>query len=225
MKHLESKHVAAVVNQMGGDVREALMDANGRLFLCGGFIRDVIRGDKDPKDIDIFGNDADYIKNVGTRLGVERGEVRPTVYAVTIGKGHPNGYTVQFVYTWPVSNAWTAIQRMDFTMCQAAIWYSGGKWRSCCTKEFYPDALAKRLRYTHPDREGTAGRSLVRAMNFVARGWKFPGDELAALVAHTSHEVNTPEKKYTARRRVTMGGLFARNISGMYPIGSKKKAS
>lgn len=229
MKRLRPKDLANVVYSIPPDLAVKLIRAKGRLFLCGGFIRDIVRGEK-PKDVDIFGTDADEIRQTGLSLGEERcRDFKPTVYAITVGPGKaPDGESVryirvpvQFVHTWPVSNPWTAITRMDFTMCQAAIWYKGGDWRSCITDQFYQDTEAKRLRYTYPDREGTAGRSLVRAMNFVKRGWTFPADEIAGLVSHTAHEVNTPDVKFTVTRRVKARGLFARNISGLYPIGSK----
>lgn len=235
---LKPTDVKRVVLALPPDLKAVLTNAKGRLFLCGGFIRDTVMDGK-PKDADIFGQSADEVKAAGLTQGGMWGvrrktKPKPTVYSITWSEGWTDydddgdgeadraesEVPVQFIYTWPVSNAWTAIKRMDFTMCQAAIWYSRGKWRSVCTKDFYPDVKDRRLRYTWPEREGTAGRSLVRATNFVARGWWFPADEIAALVAHTSHEVNTPDVRMTPTRRKKACYKFSRNVSGLYPIGA-----
>lgn len=212
-----------VVKALPDDLVRYLKASRGRLFVCGGFIRDVALGDE-PKDIDVFGTDGELVKTSGLALGAERPEgSKSTVYSISIK--NPD-LPIQFVWTWPVASPKVAIDRMDFTMCQAAMWWASGQWRSLCSSEFYPDTDEKRLRYTWPSREGTAGRSLVRAMRFVERGWKFPADEITRLVAHTALEVTEPkvaEAGLNGEHRDAYCDRFRRNVCGIYPIGVERQ--
>lgn len=219
---LTPEDVGRVVKALPKDLRLAIESAEGDLFVCGGFVRDVCMGDE-PKDIDVFGKDAEYVKRAALILGAGRPDgSKATVYSITVTDP---ALPIQFVWTWPVATAQVAIDRMDFTMCQAAVWYKDGAWRSACAPEFYSDLETKRLRYTWPEREGTAGRSLVRATRFVERGWKFPADEIAKIVAHVGLEVTEPDVAKVGLGgdlRETYVSRYRRNVSGIYPIGAER---
>jgi hypothetical protein len=208
-----------IVAALPRDLIRVLKAHPGQLFVGGGFLRDVILGEW-PKDIDVFGTNADLVRDVAMALGTDRGpdHLKPTVYSITVRGRHEADWPIQFVWTWPVADCLTAISRMDFTMCQAGIWWNKGQWRSVASAQFADDIKARRLRYTRPEREGTAGRSFVRAMNFVARGWKFPPGEIAVLMEHTATEVC--QGAYEADELGDRIIAFQKNISGAYPIGA-----
>src|SRR3546814_20310016 len=81
---------------MPKDERELLKKHAGRLFLGGGFIRSVIAGEP-VNDIDLFGDDAEWLRKVAEGLSAERtgSRIHKTGNAITLLT--PERMTIQFI--------------------------------------------------------------------------------------------------------------------------------
>lgn len=176
-----------VVRRIPKDIRDLL--TSNRLFIAGGFIREVIAGN-DPKDIDLFGSSKDFLGAVAQNLANGRA-VKPhtTDNAITILC--PPRLPVQFITRWCFSDPAPLVASFDFTVCQAAIWWdqAGQRWESMASESFYPDLAARRLVYTFPKREEEAGGSMLRARKFLQRGYSIQADSLAGVIARVAMKV------------------------------------
>src|SRR3546814_2973005 len=142
---------------MPKDERELLKKHAGRLFLGGGFIRSVIAGEP-VNDIDLFGDDAEWLRKVAEGLSAERtgSRIHKTGNAITLLT--PERMTIQFITRWTFPRAADLVASYDFTVCQAAVWRTpDGHWCSTCRDRFYVDLAARRLVYTSPVRDEEAG--------------------------------------------------------------------
>src|SRR3546814_7268266 len=74
-----------VAQRMPKDVRALLKKHAGRLFLGGGFIRSVIAGEP-VNDIDLFGDDAEWLRKAAEGLSAERtgSRIHKTGNAITL---------------------------------------------------------------------------------------------------------------------------------------------
>src|SRR3546814_11695537 len=75
---LTSNDLRFVAQRLPRDVRDLLKLHHGKLFLGGGFIRAVVAGET-PNDIDLFGSDAEWLKNVASGLSAQRPVDRTSV--------------------------------------------------------------------------------------------------------------------------------------------------
>ncbi len=142
-----------------------------QLFIAGGFIRSCITGDP-VADIDVFGGN----KYESRGLAEQFGDLHETQFTYTVREG---GVPVQFIHKWQFTSAARCIERFDFTIARAAIYYDDG-WQSLCDDAFYSDLAAKRLVYTG---NGEPGSSLLRVLKFTKRGYRIAPESLAALVS------------------------------------------
>lgn len=193
---LQHGDMAFVVRRLPKDVRELLSKYPGRLFLGGGYIRALIAGET-PNDIDLFGENKQFLIDVARSLertrGPETTRLHLTKNAVTvISQGR---LTVQFITRWTFDDPKQCVASFDFTVCQAAIWRAGPStsdpWQSARSSRFYEDLAARRLVYTRPNRDEEAGGSLMRVMKYIRRGYVIQTDSLAAVIARLTAKVDT----------------------------------
>jgi hypothetical protein len=81
------------------------------------------------------------------------------------------------------------IERFDFTITQACIYWTGAMWVGYCDCWFEMDARNKKLVYTRPNREEEPLGSLHRAFKFVGKGYKLSGEQFAKLAERMTYRV------------------------------------
>lgn len=182
-----SKHdLRYVVQRLPRDIRELLTQFPRRLYVGGGFVRATIAGEV-PSDIDMFGDDKDWLLSVAHALLAKRpgAKLHQTKNAITIIT--PDRLAVQFITRWTFSKPRDLIDSFDFTVCQAAIWRHGSQsndmWCSAVGDHFYQDLAARRLTYTWPKREEEAGGSMLRVLKYVKRGYSIQVGSLGGVIS------------------------------------------
>lgn len=183
MRELAFNDLHLVVRRMPKDVQDALRDNPGYLFVGGGFIRAVI-GNEDVSDIDFFGKNRSVLQSAASRFTSSqfRDTARKLETKNAITLVQPGKTTLQFITRWLFSRAEDLVASFDFTVCQAAIWFEDGRFRSLVSDDFYPDLAAKRLVYTAPERDEEAGGSMLRVIKYVKRGYRIQMPDLAAVM-------------------------------------------
>lgn len=193
---LTPNDVRYVVQRLPRDIRDLLSENAGRLFIGGGFIRATIAGEE-PSDIDLFGNDAAFLKTVAELLRSRRAPSNTNVKMHTTNNAitllTPDRLPVQFITRWTFQDAYRLVESFDFTVCQAAIWRSGNRinseWRSATGDAFYIDLAGRRLVYTNPIREEEAGGSMLRVLKYVKRGYSIQVTSLGQVIARLADKV------------------------------------
>jgi hypothetical protein len=183
MKPLLDHDAFWVWRHLPHDLAAVLKDAGPKAFVAGGFIRATIAGEK-PNDIDIFSGSKDEATLLSAKLMQGRRAVNTDNAITLLGDGLP----LQFIHRWSFASPEAALSSFDFTIAQAAIWYSpfasGAKacWQTTASERFYGDVAAKRLVYTSPARDEEAGGSLLRILKFYQRGYRIPLDSLSNVI-------------------------------------------
>lgn len=183
MRQLATTDLNMVLRRLPSDVRKLMRQ--DRIFLAGGFIREVIAGHS-VNDIDLFASSEEQLADLASglyRVRIEHPGVRlhSTKFAHTVicsGK-----MPVQFISKWLYTDPEKLLSELDFTICQAVVWYEGDEYKSLCADDFYGDLAARRLVYTFPERAEAAGGSLMRVRKFLARGYNIQVHSLAGVVA------------------------------------------
>jgi hypothetical protein len=200
--------LAWCVRRLNNDVRILLQANPGSVFLAGGYIRSCIT--REPiADLDLFiSSAADLKKHVRALTGVsEAGDlITYTQNAATI-HWKPR---VQIIHRWTFENAHEGIERFDFTIARAAIWFDGQQWQSVCDESYYPDLAAKRIVYCAPQRDEEPGGSLLRLLKFYRRGYTAPLDTIGAILARIANNVD-------AATEIGMAGEFTRLLREVDP--------
>lgn len=187
--HSELHHadLQFVVARIPKDIREAMKDA--QLAIGGGFIRETIAGQK-PNDVDLFGGGVEVMR-LSAKLLAEKREARlfESDNAITIITA--NRLPVQFITRWLFDHPAAVMPSFDFTVCQAVVWFDkkADAWQSAIAHDFYRDLAARRLTYTHPERNEDAGGSLLRVRKFLQRGYTIQPGSLAGVVARLARAV------------------------------------
>lgn len=176
MTNLHHDDVRWCVRLLPKSVKD-LLKAHRSVFLAGGYIRSRIANEA-VQDIDLFVSDFDRAALVASALAngstVHKSE---NAFSLEVGE-----YKVQVIHRWTFAHPSEAIKSFDFTIAQAAIYYSSG-WQSVCAADYYRDLAGRRLVYTRPDRNEDAGGSILRVLKFYQRGYRMPLDSLSAVVA------------------------------------------
>lgn len=148
----------------------------GKIFIAGGFIRDLVAGDK-VNDIDLFVNNKAEAELL---LSVLKGEkkVISTDNAFTICERLP----IQIIHRWTFQNPEEVLLSFDFSVCATSVYYDGS-WKGICHERFYKDIASKRLIYLTPDREEAPGGSIIRVLKFYKRGYNIPLNNLSKVIA------------------------------------------
>lgn len=205
MTELHNNDLHYVVSHLPKDIRKMMEDS--ALVLGGGFIRELIAGNK-PNDIDLFGADTSTLKLAAQLLAAQRqSRLIETANALTIVTA--TRMPVQFITRWLFDKPEQVIESFDFTVCQAVVWFAEGSWHSAIGADFYRDLAARRLTYTHPQRNEDAGGSLLRVRKFLARGYTIQVMSLAGVVARLAGAV-----RWDAQHVDTEEGL-TRVITGL----------
>ena len=188
MQKLIQQDLHRVMLRLPKDVAE-MMKQHG-IMLAGGFIREVVAGQK-PNDIDLLGPSVDRLKLAATELFHSRkkqARVLETKNAIT--HVAPPRTTVQFITRWTFDDPVPLMESFDFTVCQAVVyWVPGsgvhetGHWDSVVSDRFYADLASRRLTYTSPSRHEDAGGSMLRMRKFLGRGYHIDADSLAGIMA------------------------------------------
>lgn len=183
MLELASHDLRYVAQRLPRDVRDLLKTHGKKLMLGGGFVRASIAGET-PSDIDLFGSDADQLKNIAAALVSVRpgAKMHTTKNAITIIT--PNRLPVQFITRWVFDKPEKCVESFDFTVCQAVIWRNkGGGYESRRGERFYEDLAARRLHYTFPIREEEAGGSMLRVIKYIKRGYTIQVSSLGGVIS------------------------------------------
>lgn len=177
-----------IIRSLPKDVVKALKEADGKLFLAGGFIRARIAGEE-VSDIDLWGADVNALGVTAELFAAKRGvRAMKTDNAYTI---LAEGRTpVQFITRWTFNNPAKCCESFDFTIASAAIWYSMGCWDSYCHDDFYRDLASKSLVYTRPTRNEDAGGSLMRVQKFLHKGYSISPGNMAKVIARLAMGVH-----------------------------------
>jgi len=195
---LNNRDLNRVLRNLPKDVRDMLKENPGML-VGGGFIRAIVCGEK-PSDIDCFGSSQEQLKAAALKLQLGRycSKLHETKNAIRIFA--PPRFPVQFITRWLFSKPEDALASFDFTIAMSLIWWDADKdniggvelpdtlgpskgWCSATHPDFYADLAAKRLVYTHPQRNEDAGGSLMRVRKFLERGYNIQAQSLAGAVA------------------------------------------
>jgi hypothetical protein len=169
-----------VLERLPRDIR-SLMKENRGTVLAGGFIRDVIAGDR-ASDIDLFSPSEEYAIQVAGQLK-ERWKARLTTTKNAITLIAMGRIVVQFITRWTYEWPTEVVASFDFTIAGAAVFMTEGGWDSVCHEHFYTDLAARRLRYTHPQRSEDAGGSMMRVVKFLRRGYSISPEDLGGVMA------------------------------------------
>lgn len=217
MQSMKYTDLNFVCSRIPKDLRNLMMKEYPMLMIGGGFIRATIAGEK-PSDIDIFGPDKDTLKAAAMALALKRSaRLHESDNAFTILA--PPRIPVQFIYRWVFDHPAALIGTFDFTICQAALYIKEcplensestvRKWDSVISEDFYRDLAARRLVYTHPDRNEDAGGSLMRVRKFLTRGYNIQAQSLAGVCARLFMGVRNLED-FSDEKRLTkiLSGLL-----------------
>lgn len=201
-----------VLVRLPRDVAKLMRKHPNILVLGGGFIRSVIAGEP-INDIDLFGPSKVLLESIAKTFALERkGRLHETDNAFTVLT--PNRQAVQFIHRWVYQDPNQLISDFDFTIAQAAVWWSGqndvnGEWNSLVSDHYYPDLASRRLRYMAPKRHEDAGGSILRMRKFISRGYHIEANSLAKVVARLAMGVReiAEQNKEEALAKV-MNGLL-----------------
>lgn len=190
MNQLIPDDLIYAVNMLPSPLRQLMKQNPNRMIVAGGYVRDRILGEK-PSDIDVFAPDRETAERWGDHLVavLVAGDLICTRNAYTIKTKLP----IQIIHRWTYNVPRQVVGSFDFTIAKGAIWYDqaladatgveSDGWTSMIDPLFYPDLAARRLRYSHPDRNEDAGGSLLRVLKFYQRGYRIPLDSLGGTIA------------------------------------------
>lgn len=197
MRPLSPADLRHVVQVVPKDVRQLLTDNYKRLFLGGGFIREIVAGG-DVVDLDLFADSKERAELIADDLvrirGGEKSGTKKHVSKNAITVITPNRLPVQFITRWTFEKPADLVASFDFTVCQAALWRDGrqsnDRWMSLTHEDFYRDLAGRNLIYTSPQREEEAGGSLLRVLKFVRRGYRIQVGALANVLTRVVDKVD-----------------------------------
>lgn len=188
MPELSAHDLSWCVRRLDSRVAKFVRDNAAAAFVAGGYIRSTIA--REPvADVDVFISSAvkleDHLRSLLGTPEIDERKVHRTANAVTI-RWTPR---VQIIHRWTFRDAADAIERFDFTIARAAIWFDGSAWRSVCDDAYYADLAARRVVYCSPQREEEPGGSLLRLLKFVRRGYTAPVESVAAILARVTADL------------------------------------
>lgn len=160
---LDDRDLETCVTRLPKTLRALMTVAPGKLVVAGGYIASMVRGEQ-PRDVDVFCDCVDDA--VATAGDLEPGAVMKNGLVTTIYLG---GVPVQFIGAWKFEETGEMLRHFDFTICQAALIFSG-RWEGFVSARFYPDLAARRLVYTCPPNAKPIS-SFHRALKFSRRGY------------------------------------------------------
>jgi hypothetical protein len=180
MNYLLDEDLNAAVAALSYKLKLAMEKKGDRVFVAGGFLRAIVA--REPvNDIDVFSESTvDQMGFLAMCMGDEKIHTTPNAFSIDTKP------SIQIIRNWNFPTARACIDSFDFSICQAAIWYSNHTWRSVCSENFYADLAARRLRYNSNNRNAVSSSSMVRLLKFYERGYVTSGDSLASIVRDAS---------------------------------------
>lgn len=179
------KDLDLVVRNVPRDILAQLMTHPGELFLAGGAIRDIIRGEA-PNDYDLFGNDLGMLSAIALKFStLPNTEVLQSENALTLA---PNGrIPIQLITKWRYDSPEQLANEFDFTVAKTILFCDPltRNWIGLVDPDFYSDLVAKRLVYIGG---GTPGGTLLRMIKLLRRGFSIQVDSLATLISRVMQE-------------------------------------
>lgn len=182
-KTLTPEHHEFLIHYISKDTTlvRLMKDNSGELYIAGGFPVCSLIGAA-INDIDVFGKERSLLLEAACTYGLYSSNhaITPTKYTMSV-----NGKIgkVQFVVKDVYKDALECINNFDFSICQAAIWYSDGEWKTVCSPNFYSDLKNRRLRFVNQERINEAPMaSLMRAAKYTERGFALLKNDKLALV-------------------------------------------
>lgn len=216
MNQLVPIDVMRCVGRLADPVSDLLKNNPGSVFLAGGFVRSVIANEP-IADVDLFisaAQDAEkHLRSLFGRPQVPTDLVSYTQNAATV-LWRPR---VQIIHRWTFASAADGIERFDFTIARAAIWFDGHSWQSVCADSYYADLAAKRIVYCAPTRDEEPGGSLLRLLKFYRRGYCAPLDTVGAILARIAKEIDVDDELAAAAE-------FTRRLREVDPRDARAQA-
>jgi len=189
MISLKSEDVYRCECQLPSDLKEVMRSRSGEVVVAGGFVRSLLSG-RCTDDVDVFVPSAKTAQNLVRNVVDHPGAVRVEKDRVTVfGKR----FNVEFIFRWSFEHPEDLVRILDFTVCQAGIWYdSDGKLVGQACDRFYGDLRDRRLVYSCPDRreEGDEGGSFLRLFKYYDEGYRPSAHTLGRLVARVASGVD-----------------------------------
>lgn len=223
-----------IVSRIPRDVRELMEKWD--LSLGGGFIRELVSGGE-VKDIDLFGSNKATLQAALKELQIQRQATKGDRCRIHQSDNADTLFThgkmpVQVIHRWTYDAHAKVAGSFDFTVCSAVLWRnasSGSEWTSCIHMDFYRDLAAKRLVYTHPERNEDAGGSLLRVIKFVKRGYNIQMPSLGGVIARLTMDArfdSTIMNDESGRTKVLTGLLREVDpliaVDGIEPLGDEE---
>jgi hypothetical protein len=188
---MRKEDIARVASRVPKPLREYMEKSTKPLYLGGGFVRDVISGER-PSDVDFFTDTMDNATYHAIQIAqVLKGKIiAKTENAETILS--PGRIAVQVIKKWLFDHPEDVIKSFDFTFAQAVIWYDlrRKKWKGMCSADFYADVASKALVYTYPDRDEAPGGSMMRVRKFLRRGYKISAENLGGVISRLVSKID-----------------------------------
>ena len=166
----------------------------GTVFVGGGYITSIVRGDK-VNDIDVFVGSRPEAEDLARSLKATLDITNEWKSDNAITLRRLDKPPIQIIYRWTFNKIKDVADSFDFTMCCAAIGYEFGptgdlEVRSYCDEAFYRDVAANRLVYRHPIRNEDAGGSMLRMLKYYRRGYTGPLATTGGVIARMVGKVD-----------------------------------
>ena len=170
----------------------------GKVFVGGGYITSVVRGDK-VNDIDVFVGSKAEAEALARSLKATLNITNEWKSDNAITLRRPGRPPIQIIHRWTFTKLKDVADSFDFTICCAVIGYefdtSGGieggmQISSYCDDAFYQDVAANRLVYRHPVRNEDAGGSMLRLLKYYRKGYSAPLETTGGVIARMIGKVD-----------------------------------
>ncbi len=182
---LGKEFVQLVVAGLGDELRGLLVEYPAKLYVAGGFVRDRITA-MEPNDVDLFAL-GDFVLFQAQASLLEKNEaiqISQTENSTTYlcWSDPDNRYSsvkVQFVKT-VYGGPEEVIKGFDWSICQAAVWWSGDEWVGIASEEFVSDIATGRMHY-NPENIHNPASAMLRMVRF-ARDYNVDYKDIAGTV-------------------------------------------
>jgi len=166
----------------------------GTVFVGGGYLTSVVRGDK-VNDIDVFVGSKAEAEELSRSLKAKLDITNEWKSDNAITLRRPGRPPIQIIHRWTFKKIKDVADSFDFTICCAAIGYEFGpsgvlEVRSYCDPAFYQDVAANRLVYRHPIRNEDAGGSMLRLLKYYRKGYSAPLTTTGGVIARMLAKVD-----------------------------------
>lgn len=182
--------IDAALGPIPDDLCHALMAAGPRAAVAGGFLRTVgsqifhsHRGcpEEAPKDIDVFVGSPGWIGAFSEPLLKGTDWVRYD-RSCTIRREIP----IKVIGEWTFEHPAELIDKFDFSVIQAAMWWNGSAWDGIATSSWHHDISCREACYFKgaPNPAGT----LTRIARFAELGYTIPDWSIASIAVRATEQ-------------------------------------